>query len=69
MRMKRANLVLDEGLLESARAVAGVRTYSEAVNRALEAYVRKQTFAKIDLYASSDIWTGDLAEQRGDVPR
>jgi len=67
--MKRTNLVLEESLLDATRAAAGVRTYSEAVNIAMESYVRRQTFAKVDLYASTDIWDGEVAEMRGDVPR
>jgi Arc/MetJ family transcription regulator len=66
MRMKRANLVLDEETLESARAIAGLKTYSEVVNLALRELIKRATFAKIDQYASSDVWEGNLAEMRSD---
>jgi Arc/MetJ family transcription regulator len=38
--MKRTNLVLDERLLDEATRVLGARTYSAAVNAALEEVVR-----------------------------
>jgi Arc/MetJ family transcription regulator len=66
MRMKRANLVLDGEVLESARAIAGLKTYSEVVNLALREFIKRATYAKIDQYASSDVWEGDLAEMRSD---
>jgi Arc/MetJ family transcription regulator len=64
--MKRTNLVLDEQVLDSAKAVSGLRTYSDVVNLALRELVRRRTFQKIDSYASSDVWEGDIAEMRGD---
>ncbi|HVS30120.1 MAG TPA: type II toxin-antitoxin system VapB family antitoxin, partial [Thermoanaerobaculia bacterium] len=39
--MKRTNLVLDERLLEEATRISGERTYSRAVERALEDFVRR----------------------------
>ena len=39
--MKRTNLVLDENLLEEATRLAGERTYSRTVERALEDFVRR----------------------------
>jgi len=38
MRMKRTNLVLDEQLLDRAKAVSGLRTYSQVVNEALSEF-------------------------------
>jgi Arc/MetJ family transcription regulator len=64
--MKRTNLVLDEQMLESARSIAGIKTYSEVVNLALTEFVRRKTFERVDSYASSDIWEGNVAEMRGD---
>lgn len=64
--MKRTNLVLDEHTLEAAKRLTGAKTYSEAVNLALSELVRRRTFARIDQYASSDIWEGDLAAMRDD---
>jgi Arc/MetJ family transcription regulator len=39
--MKRTNLVLDERLLDEAVRLSGERTYSRAVERALEEFVRR----------------------------
>ena len=64
--MKRTNLVLDENLLDSARRISGSKTYSEAVNLALRELIRKRTFEKIDSFAGSDVWEGDLGSMRGD---
>ena len=64
--MKRTNLVLDEDALEAARAITGSKTYSEVVNIALKELVRRRNFARIDQYASSGIWEGDLSEMRDD---
>jgi Arc/MetJ family transcription regulator len=44
----------------------GLRTYSDVVNLALRELVRRRTFQKIDSFASSDVWEGDVAEMRGD---
>jgi hypothetical protein len=70
IHMKRTNLVLDEHILDHAKAVSGSRTYSETVQKALLEYLRRHTFNQIDQFASSGIWEGDLAEMRQnyDVP-
>ena len=65
--MKRTNLVLDVSLLEKAKALLGLKTYSDTVNTALEELIRRKTFERIDLYASSDIWDGNLSAMRGDA--
>ena len=62
--MKRTNLVLDEQLLDAAQLAVGLKTYSDVVNLALSELVRRKTFERIDLYASSDVWQGDLTELR-----
>jgi hypothetical protein len=41
--MKRMNVILDEEVLETARKVSGEKTYSAAINRVLEEYVRVET--------------------------
>ena len=64
--MKRTNLVLDEHVLERAKAVSGLRTYSEVVNVALSEYIRLKNYAQIDQFASSGVWEGDLAVMRED---
>jgi len=64
--MKRTNLVIDEQVLEEARAVTGSRTYSEVVNLALRELVRRREFARVDEFANSDVWEGNLATMRDD---
>jgi len=66
--MKRTNLVLDERLLDEARRLSGERTYSRAVERALDHFVRQARARKILALAGSGLWHGDLAEMRGDRP-
>jgi Arc/MetJ family transcription regulator len=67
--MKRTNLVLDEQLLADAVRLSGERTYSRAVTRALEEYVRRVRAGRILELAGSGLWEGDLAEMRRDSPR
>ncbi len=64
--MKRTNLVLDEHLLEEAVRVSGERTYSRAVERALDDFVRRARARKILALAGSGLWQGDLAAMRDD---
>jgi Arc/MetJ family transcription regulator len=64
--MKRTNLVLDERLLEEATRVSGERTYSRAVERALEEFVRRARARRILELAGSGLWEGDLATVRED---
>jgi len=69
MRMKRTNLVLDENLLEEAVRLSGERTYSGAVSRALNEFVRRVRANRILELAGSGLWEGNLADMRGDQPR
>jgi Arc/MetJ family transcription regulator len=64
--MKRTNLVLDERLLAEAVKISGERTYSAAVERALEAFVRRAKARQILTLAGSGLWEGDLAVLRAD---
>jgi Arc/MetJ family transcription regulator len=64
--MKRTNLVLDEHLLEEATRVLSARTYSAAVNLALEEVIRVRKIHSIHRYFGSGIWEGSLKEMRGD---
>lgn len=64
--MKRTNLVLDEELLERAVRLAGVKTYSQAVNLALGELVRRAEARRILELTGSGLWEGDLAQMRGD---
>ena len=66
--MKRTNLVLDERLLDEALRMSGERTYSRAVERALDEFVRRVRARRIlDLAGAG--WEGDLATIRRDRPR
>lgn len=67
--MKRTNLVLEEDLLEEALRLSGERTYSRAVERALEDFVRRAKAGRILELAGSGLWEGDLAEMRDDRTR
>jgi Arc/MetJ family transcription regulator len=69
MRMKRTNLVLDERLLEEATRLAGERTYSRTVDRALADFVRRARAGKLLELAGSGLWEGDLAAMRRDAPK
>jgi putative antitoxin of VapBC-like toxin-antitoxin system len=68
IHMKRTNLVLDEKLLEEATSLAGERTYSRTVDRALAEFVRRARAGKILELAGSGLWEGDLGEMRRDAP-
>jgi Arc/MetJ family transcription regulator len=67
VRMKRTNLVLDEHLLAELTRVSGERTYSGAVTKAMEAYLRRHKAGRIFELAGSGLWEGDLSEMRRDA--
>jgi Arc/MetJ family transcription regulator len=64
--MKRTNLVLDENLLDEATRLSGERTYSRAVERALEDFVRRAKARRLLDLAGSGLWEGNLAVVRAD---
>ena len=66
MRMRRTSLVLPEDLLEEATLLSGEKTYSRAVERALEEYVRRIKTRRILSLEGSGLWRGDLGEMRAD---
>ncbi len=67
--MKRTNLVLPEDLLEEATRLSGEKTYSKAVTRALQEFVRRVKARQILDLAGSGLWEGDLSAVREDRPR
>ena len=67
--MKRTNLVLREDLLEEATRLSGEKTYSRAVDRALEDFVRRLKAQQILQLAGSGLWDGNLSAMREDRPR
>jgi Arc/MetJ family transcription regulator len=66
IHMKRTNLVIREELLEEAVKLSGERTYSRAVERALEDFVRRIKARRILELAGSGLWEGDLSTMRRD---
>ncbi|HEX5215933.1 MAG TPA: type II toxin-antitoxin system VapB family antitoxin [Vicinamibacterales bacterium] len=66
--MKRTNLVLDASVLEEAQLLAGERTYSATVQRALDEFVRRAKARQILDLAGSGGWRGDLAMMRERAP-
>jgi Arc/MetJ family transcription regulator len=66
--MKRTNVVINEDLLEEAVRLSGERTYSRTIERALTELVRRARARSIDQLAGSGLWSGDLAQMRGDQP-
>lgn len=64
--MKRTNLVLDARLLEDTLKISGERTYSRAVERAMEEFVRRARAKRILDLAGSGAWNGDLSAMRED---
>ena len=67
--MKRTNLVLREELLEEALRRSGEKTYSRAVEKALEEFIRRVKARQILELRGSGAWEGNLAEMRGDRER
>lgn len=63
--MKRTNLVLDEEKLETATRLLGAKTYSEAVNRALDEAIKLFHIRSLAGLMGQDIWSGSLSEMRG----
>ena len=66
--MKRTNLVLDADLLKEATRLSGEKTYSSAVMRALEDFVRRAKARQILELRGSGLWEGDLSAMRRDRP-
>ncbi len=64
--MKRTNLVLDERILEEATRLSGEKTYSAAVMRALEEFVRRVKARQILDLRGSGLWEGELGAMRRD---
>jgi len=68
IHMKRTNLVLNEELLSQATRVLGAKTYSAAVNTALEEIIRVRRIQSIPQFFGTGIWQGKLSEMREDRP-
>ena len=66
--MKRTNLMLDERLLIEATQVLAAKTYSAAVNTALEEAIRVREIKSIPHFFGGGICKGDLSRVREDQP-
>lgn len=64
--MKRTNLVLNAELLEEATRLSGAKTYSKAVEMALEEFIRRAKARKILDLTGSGLWEGNLSRMRRD---
>ena len=64
--MKRTNLVLNEDVLQEATRLSGEKTYSAAVMRALEDFIRRAKARQILELRGNGLWEGELAAMRGD---
>ncbi|MGB6134796.1 MAG: type II toxin-antitoxin system VapB family antitoxin [Acidobacteriaceae bacterium] len=64
--MKRTNLVLDAHLLDEASRVLQAKTWSAAVNTALEEVLRVRRIQRLPQFFGQGLWEGDLAEMRED---
>ncbi len=64
--MERTTLVLDRTILDKAKSKSGLNTYSAVVNLVLKEYLNRKVFERIDDFASSGIWEGNLSEIRRD---
>lgn len=60
--------MLDEQKLEEAVRLLGEKTYSAAVNRALDEVIRIQRVRKIPELLDQVRWIGNLSEMREDRP-
>jgi Arc/MetJ family transcription regulator len=56
-------------LLEEATRTLGVKTYSAAVNAALEEVLRVRKIQGLSQFFGQGLWQGDLSEMREDRPR
>ena len=62
----RTNIVIDDGLLDSAMRATGAKTKREAVELGLAALVRLKEQEEIRGLRGKLRWTGDLEELRRD---
>ena len=68
IHMKRTNLVLDDTLLKEATRVLGAKTYSKAVNQALQEVLRIKRIQALPQFFGKGLWEGDLTAMREDRP-
>jgi Arc/MetJ family transcription regulator len=66
IHMRRTTLMLDAQLLDQARQVLGARTYSAAVNLAIEEVLRVRKVQALSQFLGQRLWQGDPSEMRED---
>jgi hypothetical protein len=66
IHMKRTNLVLDEEILREATRVLGAKTYSAAVNQAMQEVIRIRKIQSLPEFFGKGLWQGDLTQMRED---
>ena len=62
LRMKRTTLVLDRPLLDEVTHVLGAESYSAAVNRAMEEFLRMRKIRDLSRFFGKGLWKGGLGE-------
>ena len=67
--MKRTNLVLNEHILKEATRILGAKTYSAAVNQAMEEVIRIRKIQGLSQFFGQGLWKGNLTQMREDRPR
>ena len=60
----RANIEIDENLMEQALQLSGLKDKKEVVQQALELYVKRLRRQKMLSMQGKGIWEGDLDEMR-----
>ena len=66
--MKRTNLVLDDALLKETTRILGAKTYSSAVNQAMEEVIRIRKIQGMTQFFGKGLWQGSLSAMREDKP-
>ena len=60
----RTNIVIDDRLMEEARAASGLSTKKEIVEKGLELLIRRNKQSKIRNWRGKLKWDGDLDQMR-----
>ena len=64
--MKRTSLVLDEEILREATRVLGAKTYSAAVNQAMQEVLCIRKIQSLPEFFGKGLWQGDLTQMGED---
>jgi hypothetical protein len=65
-REKRTNLMLNADALDVLVSLAQEKTYSAAVQMAIDHFIRAHKSQKILKYMGKNVWSGRLSEMRED---